>query len=208
MMPLLRLWELWELLFNKQDDSFTFMMPDVHMKLNTCCPLTPAITLKWFCVVSVWGSEMSTGVFIYCLLYYNVCGEMLEVVVRNRHRFNVNRFFFRDVAHPTSTGSQHEWYLRLDHTHWSFFHFHLLCFSVPLCDISQIHLKKSFGNSGAALRPRGDSRGWEGNGATMSSLSCGKNKQTKKRWSPFTWDTKPTVVEKGSVANTMSGFLT
>lgn len=72
MMQLLKLSELWKLLFDKQDDSVSFIMPDIRMKLKTHCPLTAA-KLKRFPVVLVkYGCR--------CWVPLNVC-EISEIVL-------------------------------------------------------------------------------------------------------------------------------
>lgn len=45
-MQLLRHYELWKLLFDEQDDSVAFMMPNAHMKLNTSA-LSQASGRQW-----------------------------------------------------------------------------------------------------------------------------------------------------------------
>lgn len=106
MMQLLRLWELWKLLFDKQDDSVAFMMPAMMLIWNWIPAawlnsevILCSITLGWKCP-QVW-------VYFMCLHRLNNPVFLCEAFLVCRKRFTTENFFSRWVPFKTLQISTH-----------------------------------------------------------------------------------------------------
>lgn len=185
MMQLLRLWELWKLLFDKQDDSVAFMMPAMMLIWNWIPAawlnsevILCSITLGWKCP-QVW-------VYFMCLHRLNNPVFLCEAFLVCRKRFTTKNFFSRWVPFKTLQISTHSLvFLSLSLTS--------VCSLFPLGSLINLEKKKKaldiveqFSGPRVNVEVRG--------GAASCRSLCPVKKKHSCELSPFTWDTKPTVM--------------